>query len=298
MCVLSWLVSDLARFTTTDHTDDRGRKWTIHTATNWSAFMHAATGSTDYSGYRASRKSASDWHGGVDWDDTLTLARTGWADGLDAVADVRDALWDSLGDSVERPSPRYAVAGQHVDVGRWLTGHPECMVAAPMEVETGVGRVAKVTVNGAVSGGVRADTLVYRGAAIALVVDALEACGVRCEVEWQMGIDDSQLLRVPLKAADQPLDIDRLTFALAHPCMLRRLVFSWMECQPREWRDAHSVGGGYGAPATTPNRYVGDVHSGRMHLRRGDWHDTDWLLGWVCEQLEHCGITLAPLRGA
>src|SRR4029077_4430749 len=98
----------------------------------------------------------------------------------------------------------------------------------------------KIVVNVAVSGAVTAATIMTRGGAILSWVDGLESEGFRCEID----VIESGLFRentpkplgvlfsVKVKRADEPLDIDRVSFWLAHPAIQRRLMFGLYERSP------------------------------------------------------------------
>jgi hypothetical protein len=123
-----------------------------------------------------------------------------------------------------------------VDVGRFLSGEPECFGTEIADGGSISRPVVKIVANLAASGAVTPQSLFIRGAAIVAAIDILEALGRRVEAWVAHGSarskgSDSQSheTHVLVKRADQPLDVDRLAFAVAHPACLRRLCFSIME---------------------------------------------------------------------
>lgn len=76
---------------------------------------------------------------------------------------------------------------------------------------------------------------------------------------------------VKVQAADQPLDMGRIMYALAHPTMLRQLFFAAEEQEAPALHRTFSIGSGYG---TAP-----------YDLRPDDFSDTD----------THNAIVLPPL---
>ena len=151
------------------------------------AFLHQAKQDKTYGNSSASTKattgSRSKWDMGADWDETLRLARDGWAKGLKRITEKRELLEipDSSDKSVQ-PQPVPAMAGDEVDVGLYLSGEPECMIEYQPEIIPSFGKVARIIVNLTSSANVKAETYFQRGAAASLLVDALESCGIRCEV--------------------------------------------------------------------------------------------------------------------
>jgi hypothetical protein len=127
----------------------------------------------------------------------------------------------------------YDVAGDYVDVGRFLSGEPECFGVRVCD-ESQAKPVIRINVNTAVSASVSASAIFGRGAAILAAIDVIEATGSRVEV-WAVNgnvnnkgnhVHETYAL---IKSASQPLDIDRLAFAFCHQASHRRLAFSVFE---------------------------------------------------------------------
>src|SRR5262249_20209749 len=98
---------------------------------------------------------------------------------------------------------------------------------------------------------VDAECIYNRGAAILAAIDPLESAGVRVEVDLDETIEArrGKVFRrtIPLKAADDPVDRDKLAFAICHPSTLRRLIFRLHEQQGRKrWEEMGA--GTYGHP--------------------------------------------------
>ena len=96
--------------------------------------------------------------------------------------------------------------------------------------------------------------------------------------------DNYQLMTIELKQAGQPLDLDRLSFALAHPASLRRLTFAAYESFP------YGSDSGYGQPkeySTGADVYIGCSMHGQPK-----WIDTEAATEWIFKQLKDQGVSI------
>ena len=180
-------------------------------------------------------------------EDAVRLAHTGWSTHRETFSMAVDAFTTSHG----RPtfSTTFDVAGAWVDVERFLSGEPECMVQPVLTHDKPIVRIA---VNGTVSGDIDPGTIIRSGGYVVGLVDVLTAAGNAVELYWYTSVksfmDDHLQCLVKIKAADQPCDIDQVAFALANPSMLRRFMFGIEEQMSDELRDRFRAraGGGYG----------------------------------------------------
>lgn len=187
---------------------------------------------------RVDRGQYDDWAGTQTFEQAVELARRGWPEGAAKALELRAEVESAVRDLINARSTSYTfdVAGEFVDVGRFLSGEPECFGSESQDYGNNAKPVVKIVANLAASGAVSPQSLFVRGAAIVAAVDILEALGRRVEV-WASkgsarvrGSDNGAYeTHVLVKKADQPLDIDRLGFVIAHPASLRRLFFSLME---------------------------------------------------------------------
>lgn len=166
--------------------------------------------------------------------DAVALAQTGWAEGVARVAKHRDGLsaWLDAAKAAKAKSFGWDVTGDFIDVGRVLSGEPECCGAEFETGENNASRVASIRLNACVSGCVSADTIAARGVAVLVAVDLLESCGIRCEVIVSQGTETAGLQidgNVIVKHPSEIADPDRLAFAVAHPSFFRRFGFRFME---------------------------------------------------------------------
>lgn len=172
-----------------------------------------------------------DWSGNVTWDEALILARMGWDEQLSSAMEVAEsaitmAEQEHLTDTFR---PMWDVAGDEVDVGRFLSGEPECMIRFPVTRTSTAGRVITMCASMSYSGSISAATIRKRGQAIVALAMALSKLGHNTEL-WmdltgQAG-KGTVKVRVLVKGANDELDPARIMFAFAHPAMLRQLGFA------------------------------------------------------------------------
>jgi hypothetical protein len=160
------------------------------------------------------------------------------------------------------------VIGDCWDMGAVIAGVPECAISThPYErrEDSTIQRdkVLTIALGVCVSAIVTPAAIQRRGAALVALVDALEHFGIRCEVRVEIGSDwkvgskgkngaGFSLMSLLLKEADQPLEISRLSYCVAHAGFFRRVGFAWME----RLQDV-TVTYGYGKPCDI-RKHFGD----------------------------------------
>jgi len=174
----------------------------------------------------------------------IKLAEDGWDEGAKMIKDGIDEI-RATGKQYTF-SPKYEVSGESVDVGRFLTGEPECMQEWEM-IETSGNKVIDIYFNTIASGGYSTQCLINYGVSVLSIVDYLESIGVRCNIYTYYsfstkfgGNGDKRMVFVKTKSANEALNISTLAFALAHPSMMRRFMFKILE----SFENFHSVGYG------------------------------------------------------
>jgi hypothetical protein len=168
------------------------------------------------------------------YDAAVKLTQNGWREGAKRVESLRRDLDDAVQTLVAAKAANmvYAVDGDWVDVGRLVTGDPECCGSWHIQGDDRNEKVIKVVANVSVSCAVNAETIFARGAACLAAVDIIESLGKRVELWIGLGLNDCGKrieTHVLVKPASQPLELDRLAFTLCHASMLRRVLFAHME---------------------------------------------------------------------
>ena len=180
------------------------------------------------------------WTLGVQSPEAKRMAITGWEDDLDRTLDlVADAVtWARQEITTATWSQRWDVSGDSVDVGRYVSGEPECMRDYVRRRRPRSERVITVCASVSVSGSVSADALRRRGETLSAFVLAVAEMGYATEIWADLSLggggrgDREGSFRVLVKSATERLDPAVLLFALAHPAMLRKVMFGAWESLP------------------------------------------------------------------
>ena len=228
-----------------------------------------------------------EWHGGVTWEQACSLAKSGWIEGMQMIENYRSRITPKLTNSIVRPVPVDNIHGFAVNVGAFLSNMPECFFDREYEKRNYPGRLFTLVVSCSYSSNVSTDVVIERGSMVCSLVDALEFAGNRVEVICNETTTDGHdkyknEIDMVIKKHDQALDMSRLAFCLAHPAMLRRIIFSVNELSG--WADISSV---YGYPAEATNRgdlYIDEIHSGKI--------SEDDALAWLTEKLKSFGVEM------
>lgn len=233
--------------------------------------------------------------------DTIETARTqGWRDSIPEAERLIGRIEADLGDSMQDDFVSvFDVAGSEVDMGRFLTGEPECMrESMPMKVKS-TGRVIKLAVPVCYPATVDADTVKKRGAAVMALVNAFAMHQHTVEVHAVIAIEgrmrnqkmDRRLsYSIVVQEADQPLDMGRIMYALAHPTMLRQLGFAAEHNEDDEARRTFSIGGSYGHPS-----YAAELDDLNINVENAiilpplmsnyGWQTEEECVAWIKDQM-------------
>lgn len=235
-----------------------------------------------------SLKEATDW------------AHRGYSEIRPKVNSIVETMEERLSERFgERYVTDYSISGSSVDMGKFVTGEPECMLEWHTEPAASIGRVVKVVVAGTASSGISKDWIIARGTAVVALIDTLHKLGLGVELWWDSSIEGkrskdgftkySTLVR--LHDSSEPLDIDNIMWAIAHPDMLRRLAFSVQEQSKYQKEQGAVTFSGYGTPTelTSPKIMDFDVTVERLQSGRGDIVNNP--LGWVITTVQGLGFT-------
>lgn len=236
----------------------------------------------------------TDWAKSESLQDSVDMAHTGYAEVRPQVESLMEIMEERLAERFgNRFVTQYAVAGGTVDIGKFVTGEPECMLEWVSEPAASMGRVVKVAVAGTASSSIDPEDMVRRGTAVVALLDTLHKLGVGLELWWDSTISGSDSTDhstvVKLHDSSNPLDIDDLMWAVCHPSMLRRVTFAVQERS--KTAKAQGVGGGYGKPSTMGITKVQDFDVVIEKLQDGRGDIVRDPLAWVISTVEGLGFT-------
>ena len=253
----------------------------------------------DSKAYRKSSRNNSNlqWSGGLTWEQAKQMAINGWQSGMKEIEKYRAKIAPIITEKVLRPKQIYSVAGYAVDVGSFMANEPECFLAREYEERNYPGKIYKIVVSISFSAAISPETIIQRGAMICALIDAIEFAGHRAEVicNWAVSVGNYDNYRqgknkergwlevsVNIKKSSQPLDMSDLAFCLAHPSMLRKIMFSVAEIEG--WSD---FADNYGYPAEATDKgdmYIKEIFSGTVPDNQA--------ITWVFSELEKLGINI------
>lgn len=176
----------------------------------------------------------SRFYGTETFDEAVELARKGWPEGLRRLLELRATLDHIVQKSIAAKTSQvhWDTAGDFLDIGRYMTGDPECIGEFR---EDGDGqlqaKVVRLVANVSAMGGVESESIFSAGASLFAAVDIIESLGHRVELWLGSGSEHNSNDRklqvfVLVKEACQNLDADRLAFFMCSNASLRRLFFS------------------------------------------------------------------------
>lgn len=257
------------------------------------------TGDLDERASRCADKYHTNWTGTKSFEDAANLALHGWSEGLAQIEKITAQIDHVIGSKIERPSAVYDIVGSCVDVGRFITGEPDCMMSFQPDEVTAHGKIVRVVLNFAASCSVSPEVLMGRGAAICALLQGLQSAGMSVELELAMAVDDysdeKYIQSITAKRSTDVLELDRVAFICAHPSMLRRMSFAVSEKEPMKVREQFGFieGSGYGRPCEIPEgEGRGDIYLGRALLGEVQWNDVAACSKWVADTLKAQGVTM------
>lgn len=200
------------------------------------------------------------WDLNTDYELASKFAEFGWRE----QAEQLDRYMTTIERLVEEGWSNYwDVTGECVDIGRFMSNEPECMLNFNLPKL----RRLEFCVNISAKSSTDASQLFNRGLAIAAAVYALQSSGVAVSLkvgEWVSSCTEVDKLThetmIEINSYAQYIDPARLAFWLAHPAALRRCIFRYNEQQSDSIRKAFGFQSddGYGLPRNAP---VGRIDS-------------------------------------
>lgn len=177
-----------------------------------------------------------------------TMLRVGWPKMAEKLA---KAVKPSVATStVKRPKPTYGLVGGQASVPRYIQGIPTNMVDRKMEAQKQ--KIIVINKDIAYNAGVRAFEIEEEGIKALQIIRALEGKGFRVKLNLCWASESGQeclAFKVCVKKPEERLSLAKIAFPIAHPSMLRRIGFAWMERNPYQTESGFCWG--YGRPANS-----------------------------------------------
>lgn len=174
------------------------------------------------------------FHGATSLTELYELARKGLPrEGIKALelSDVEQHQRDRELANVQFQS-MYDVMGSQVDVARYLSGEPECMVNYYFDERPRTESIVTLALGIAVNVHVKAESITKHGRRLVALAEAIDSSGLQTEIYVDFtGVSgrDSGRWAVRVKAPGELFDAGAFMFALTHPGMVRGLGFNTMQ---------------------------------------------------------------------
>lgn len=198
----------------------------IDTAPDNTAFQYASKESREESPYRTS------WAGTSSYSEAIDLLVHGSDDLSKKLEKKYQVATASFGER-ERQKSYYDVGGFQASVPRYLQGVPTAMINSHKVPQ----KDKIISINKDISYGCSTSTqeIIDSSVQVLALVKQLELTGFRVNVSlcWRVKTTRQDIgCKIRLKNASERLNISKLSFLLAHPSMLRRVLLKWLEVNP------------------------------------------------------------------
>lgn len=285
--------------------------------------VELAAGGPDTTDRHSRLTGREEFTGTADFQSAVNLARDGWTAGVEMLSGAVNVLDAEFAGDMRRRRIVYGMAGKRVNVGRYLSGRPDCFQHFQWRRDNTPGRIVDIVVNAAFSCRNKAPEINRRGAAIVLLIQCLESAGYTVNLTATIALAGAgpkrgrgrgrrraitpgtwnrlgarYIVDVPLKSGGDYAELDRIAFVLAHPGFLRRIGFGVMERESTEIREHYQFtpGGGYGCPrdldaGEMPATDGRTVYIPRLNHDDETWKDNARAIQWIIARLAEFGIT-------
>lgn len=243
----------------------------------------------------SSNRCSLDFTGVTSYQQAINLAKNGWIEGAQKIANASKKLVDQLSTKIERMEFNYNVEGIMFDVGLVCDGIPECWIEPHYtKVESDSNHLVRIMVNRGALGNRATSEIECRGIAIAAFIECLELSGKNVELSICFPAMDDRgnmtTLIVKIKDFDQRLDIDKVAFMLAHPASHRCLKFRWIELLPTKFYKTIIHNYGYTTDLNSDQQKEYDIYfsSIEAYFR---YSSQETMEQWIENQLKKQGVT-------
>lgn len=193
-----------------------------------------------------------DYYGTVDYQQATYMLTHGWDAAAEKMAE-KVKMTNPIAVVARTSKPSYGVVGSQASIPRYLQGIPTNMVSR--QTTYAKQRVVTITKGISYSWHWTPQQILDECIKALQIIQSMENGGQRVRLNVMLAVtcfDNmkySHMCKVCVKQPDERLNISKMSFALAHPSMLRRFFLKWLEVDPHA---EHDVGDGYGFPASLP----------------------------------------------
>jgi len=227
-------------------------------------------------------------------EDALDIAHNGWPEGrkqIEIYTKEYTKLWQKFFPQQDFGSEmKQQETGSIIVMDEFLKGSPDCMLEFNPNEESDDklkgSKLQRMIINACCNCHISTEAIYQRGALLAALVNSMELSGFNVEIivvwqvdsgGWRSNVQQQLRYTLTLKKFQDFLDTDTLAFTLAHPAMLRRMIFTLIEQEPKNYVD-NFVYSGYGHTTDIPDNdvatygasYGGELKNGNMYFKYMD----------------------------
>ncbi len=229
------------------------------------------------------------------WDDAVELATKGWEAGTKLVSEYQSKLLTTVCGGLTDQTMYLDLTTQYCyDMQSAIAGVPQCGVNFAPE---GNRKLIRIMINVGARASVSAETMRNKAAIVSALVLALELYHdveivvIRVDATHTRKQSNSYQLSFTLKHAGEPLNTSLLAFAVGHPAMLRRMIFSWHELYLTPNAIAATGGNIYGWSIDIKDTSNFDIYIGAA-TEESHWDSPILAEEWIKKQLRLQGVEI------
>ena len=191
------------------------------------------------------------WYNTSNFTEATQLLTHGWDAAAGKLA-AKVKLTNATSTAVRSSKPAYGVVGSQASVPRYLQGIPTNMVSRQMTYAKQ--KVVTITKGIAYNWRWSPEAILAECVKALQIIQSMENGGQRVRLNVLWCISDRAgthhtACKVCVKHPDERLNLSKMAFALAHPSMVRRMFFKWLET---DTFTEYDMGDYYGRPSIQP----------------------------------------------
>lgn len=187
------------------------------------------------------------WYKTTSYNQATILMKEGWDSEAKKMA-AKVKMTNTLSTVSRSSKPAYGVVGSQASVPRYLQGIPTNMVSR--QTTYSKQRVVTITKGISYRGSFTAEQILEECIKALQIIQSMENGGQRVRLNVMVATQQNRshsICKVCIKQPDERLNLSKMAFSLAHPSMLRRFFFRWIEVDPFIEFD---LGRSYGFPSS------------------------------------------------